>query len=87
MLLALYAVENPSTHFTALAPGLIDTAMQTYIGQLEPLDIYPTIKRLQSAKNTPDMPSPEEAAPKLAQAFKKVLFLPSGQYVDVHHLA
>ncbi|MEN8215779.1 MAG: SDR family NAD(P)-dependent oxidoreductase [Pseudomonadota bacterium] len=87
MLLALYAAENPSIHFTALAPGLIDTAMQTYINQLEPLDIYPTLKRLQSARNTPDMHSPEEAAPRLAQAFKQVLSLPSGQYVDVRHLA
>ncbi|OAD23298.1 short-chain dehydrogenase/reductase SDR [Candidatus Thiomargarita nelsonii] len=86
MLLALYAAENPSIHFTALAPGLIDTAMQTYINQLEPLDIYPTLKRLQSARNTPDMPSPEAAAPSLAKAFKQVLSLPSGQYVDVRHL-
>lgn len=86
MLLALYAAENPKIHFTALAPGLVDTAMQDYINQLEPSSIYPTLQRLQSARGTPDMPQPAEVAPRLARAFEQVMSMPSGQYIDVRHL-
>ena len=34
MLVKLYAGEYPEAHFTALAPGLVDTAMQDYLTSL-----------------------------------------------------
>lgn len=34
MLVKLYAGERPETHFTAFAPGLVDTAMQDYLTNL-----------------------------------------------------
>ena len=46
MLIALYADEFPNTHFTALAPGLIDTAMQDYLTQLPPDPRYAPLERL-----------------------------------------
>ena len=83
MLLALYAAEEPEIHFTALAPGVIETPMLNYIKQLEPSPIYPVLVRLQNAIGTPDMSTPDEVAPKLAQFFERVLSMPSGQYVDI----
>ncbi|MDM8560618.1 SDR family NAD(P)-dependent oxidoreductase [Candidatus Parabeggiatoa sp. HSG14] len=86
MLLSLYAAEEPHIHFSALAPGLVDTPMQDYLNQLEPSPIYPVLGRLQSAKGTPDMPLPDEAAHKLAQSFEKVLSQPSGEFADIRNL-
>ncbi|MEK8018945.1 MAG: SDR family NAD(P)-dependent oxidoreductase [Candidatus Parabeggiatoa sp.] len=86
MLIQLYAAENPQIHFTAFAPGLVDTAMQTYISQLKPSADYPVVERLQNARGTEAMPQPETLAPQLAQAFERVLSKPSGEYVDIRHL-
>ncbi len=87
MLIQLYAAENPQIHFTAFAPGLVDTAMQTYLSQLKPSADYPVLQRLQSARGTEAMPQPETLAPQLAaQIFERLLSMPSGEYVDIRHL-
>ena len=41
MLIKLYAGERSQTHFTSLAPGLIDTAMQDYLTSLPQDPRYP----------------------------------------------
>ena len=87
MLVQLYAAERPETHFSALAPGLVDTAMQEYLRDA-PLDEerFPTVARLRRAQDTPDMPSVEAAAPRLVEAFGRVHALPSGSYADLRRL-
>jgi benzil reductase ((S)-benzoin forming) len=86
MLIKLYADENPQIHFTAFAPGLVDTTMQSYLSQLKASADYPVLQRLQSAKGTDIMPQAETVAPKLAQGFEQVLSQASGEYVDIRHL-
>lgn len=86
MLVKLYAAEEPGVHFIALAPGLIDTAMQEYICGIEEDEKYETVRRLKSARNTPDMPSADEAGRRIAAIMDKLLDQPSGAFVDIRKM-
>jgi len=86
MLLQLYSQEEPHTHFTALAPGVVDTPMQEYISSIPDTEKFPTITRLQRMKANAEMPSPEGAAHKLVRAFPRLLNLPSGSFTDIRKM-
>jgi len=83
MLIDLYAKEHTHTHFSAIAPGIIDTGMQDYISGLPDTLDYPAVKRLKKAKNTPEMPKPEAVSGMLVSAFKKARNYKSGSFLDV----
>lgn len=87
MLMRLYAAEEPEVHFTAFAPGLIDTAMQDYLCGIEDDAGFETVRRLKQARHTPDMPEPEEAARKITAVLDT---LPrtseSGAFVDIRKM-
>ena len=83
MLIEMYAAEHPDIHFSSVAPGLVDTAMQEYISTLETDEKFPVIERLQQAKGTDSMPAPEEAAPTLIETFERVRKESSGTFTDV----
>lgn len=87
MLVSLYAKEFPGTHFSALAPGLVDTAMQEHIFSLADDERYPVVSRLQDAKRTGRMPGPKDAARLFAEAVAhKVKNYESGSFLDVRKL-
>jgi NAD(P)-dependent dehydrogenase (short-subunit alcohol dehydrogenase family) len=86
MLIDLYSKEQPGTHFTALAPGIIDTGMQDYIYSIEEEEKYPVVQKLKSMKGTDKMPSPEKAAPGIAGAIAKLKGFPSGSFRDVREI-
>lgn len=86
MLIKLYAGEQPQTHFTALAPGLIDTAMQDYLTNLPADDRYEPLEILKNARGTDAMPDGETCARKLIDAFPKLLEGESGGYADIRKL-
>jgi len=86
MLVKLYAGEYPETHFTAFAPGLVDTAMQDYLTNLPPDERYRPLEKLKKAKGTPDMPDGETCARKLIEAFPKLRERESGEYADIRRL-
>lgn len=86
MMIQLYAHEQPHTHFTSLAPGVVDTPMQDYISSIPDAERFPTIARLQRMKGTAEMPSPEGAAHRLAQLFPRLQSLPSGSYTDARKM-
>ncbi len=83
MLIKLYAGERPGTHFTALAPGLVDTAMQDYLTNLPADDRFAPLEILKAAKGTDKMPDGETCARKLIEAFPKLRELESGSYADI----
>lgn len=87
MLIKLYASENPAIGFYALAPGLVDTAMQDYLcgDQIDPLS-FPSADKLRDARNTPQMPKPEAIATTLAATIAEIHNNPSGSYVDIRNL-
>lgn len=86
MMIQLYAQEQPHTHFTSLAPGLVDTPMQDYISSVEDVQNFPTIARLQRVKGTAEMPSPDGVAQKLVHILPRLTSLPSGSFTDVRKM-
>jgi NAD(P)-dependent dehydrogenase (short-subunit alcohol dehydrogenase family) len=86
MLMNVYAKEYPDTHFTAFAPGLVDSEIQEHIWHIQETDKYPTIEKLQKARYTEDMPGPRAAAPKLIRGMEKALESESGSFVDVRDM-
>jgi len=86
MLIQLYAREQRGTHFCALAPGLIDTAMQEYISDLPEEKNYETVAHLKNVRSSGKMPGIEEAAETNARAIAKVINHESGSFLDVRQL-
>lgn len=86
MLIKLYAGERADTHFTALAPGLVDTAMQDYLTNLPEDERYAPLEALKEAKGTEKMPDGETCAKMLIEAFPKLLKNPSGEYADIRKM-
>lgn len=86
MLMNVYAKEYPDTHFTAFAPGLVDSEIQEHIYHIEETDKYPTLEKLQAARYTEAMPDPRAAAPKLIEGMEKALEADSGSFVDVRDM-
>ncbi len=86
MLIKLYAGEQPDTHFTALAPGLVDTAMQDYLTGLPADERYKPLEILKAAKGTDQMPDGVTCARRLIEIFDKLRTYPSGEYVDIRKI-
>ncbi len=85
MLTQLYAHEFPDTHLAALAPGLVDTAMQDFLCDPQKVDKdrYPSVQKLRNARGTSAMPKPREAGRLLAGAIPRLLQLPTGSFADI----
>lgn len=88
MLTQLYAHEFPQTHLCALAPGLVDTAMQAYLSDPRRVDarLFPGVQRLRDARGTPDMPSPDAVARRIAARLPRLKRHPSGSFQDLRSL-
>ncbi|BDD09161.1 alcohol dehydrogenase [Fulvitalea axinellae] len=86
MLVKLYAAENENLLIHALAPGLVDSAMQDYICGEVDSQRFPSAQRLRDARDTPAMPKPDEAGPMLAEAMEKLTEYPNGSFVDVRNM-
>jgi benzil reductase ((S)-benzoin forming) len=86
MMMKLYAAERPGTHFSALAPGLVDTAMQERIRILPADPLFPTVERLKKASGTPEMPVPSALAPRLLTAIGRLREHKSGDFHDLRSL-
>lgn len=86
MLICLYAQEHRRTHFTSLAPGLIDTAMQDYLTNLPADERFKPLAILKEAKGTEKMPDAATCAQQLIEVFPKLIERPSGSYADIRKL-
>ncbi len=92
MLMMLYAREVTDTHFCALAPGLIDTAMQDYMADSEAVDVtrFPSVQRLRDARGTDSMPMPYEAARRILPVIERLpdpeRGVESGSFADIRKL-
>ncbi|MDA3911706.1 MAG: SDR family NAD(P)-dependent oxidoreductase [Bacteroidales bacterium] len=87
MMMQLYAQELPETHFSALAPGLVDTDMQAHIASLESDERFPSLDKLRAARGTDKMPRPLELAPKLLEAMDALKTkYPSGSFADIRSM-
>ncbi|MDJ0652949.1 MAG: SDR family NAD(P)-dependent oxidoreductase [Xanthomonadales bacterium] len=86
MLTQLYAHEMPQTHLTALAPGLVDTAMQDVLCDEVDAQQFPSVNVLRAARGTTGMPGPERAAELILGVLPRLRTFPSGSFVDIRQL-
>lgn len=88
MLTQLYAHEFPHSHLIALAPGLVDTAMQDVLCDPDQVDdgLFPSVKKLRAARGTESMPSASVAGKMIANMIPSLRQLPSGSFTDVRTL-
>lgn len=86
MLAQLYAHEMPATHLLALAPGLIDTAMQAELRLVDSAR-FPSVARLQRAHGTPDMPDATTVAARIVEALPALRAQASGGFVDLRRFS
>lgn len=82
MLAQLFAQELPGCHVTALAPGLIDTAMQSEL-RTKDAHQFPSLKRLHDAAGSADMPPPKVVAGRIIACLEQLRAGDSGQFVDL----
>lgn len=86
MLVKLYAAERPGTHFCALAPGLVDTAMQDALCASPSDDRFPTLERLKEARGTPAMPDGATVGKRCWEVAPRLRAEPSGAYLDLRKI-
>ncbi|MGC9457645.1 MAG: SDR family NAD(P)-dependent oxidoreductase, partial [Halothiobacillaceae bacterium] len=86
MLLRLYARELPQTHFSALAPGLIDSRMMDYLCADPDPQRFPALDRIRAARGTERMPGPQEAAERVFAVLEKLRDFPSGEFIDIRQI-
>lgn len=87
MLVQVLAAERPETHFTALAPGLVDTAMQKYIRTLPDTPEFAAFARLKAAYGTPEMVDSMTVATRIIERLGALREKPSGTFLDLRQLA
>jgi NAD(P)-dependent dehydrogenase (short-subunit alcohol dehydrogenase family) len=85
MMIKLYAAERPETHFTAFAPGLIDTAIQDDLCSRAD-SRFASIETLKAARGTERMPKPDQFAHQFKMLYRELLDYPSGSFLDIRSL-
>ena len=83
MWISLFSQDFPETHFTALAPGLIDTKMQDYLCDEVNAKIFKSLQRIKGLRGTIKMPTPEELAPRFVELVPQLLNFKSGSFQDI----
>lgn len=88
MLAKLYAHELTDSHVTALAPGLVDTAMQEYLCDSQKVDArkFASVAKLRNARGTQDMPTPPQAADMVIACLPDLKRHPSGSFLDIRSM-
>lgn len=84
MLVKLYAKEREDIHFSALAPGLVDTGMQEQIRALPDDAPFPSVTKLKEASGTDAMSDPVTAGQRVLAAIERLPgLIESGEFADV----
>jgi NAD(P)-dependent dehydrogenase (short-subunit alcohol dehydrogenase family) len=81
MLIKLYATEKVDTHFTSLAPGVIETPMLNSVLDSDEVE-FPSIRYLKDVQKF----SPKESAQILSKTFPKLLKYSSGSFLDIREM-
>ncbi len=86
LLLRVYSHEHPRTHFTAVAPGIIDTGMTREVASRTDDPRHPANARVRAALEEGRAMSPADGAARLLACLPALLDHPSGAYVDVRKM-
>ncbi|MGB0583111.1 MAG: SDR family NAD(P)-dependent oxidoreductase, partial [Limisphaerales bacterium] len=84
MLMKLYAKEREDIHFSALAPGLVDTNMQDQIRAMPDDAPFPSVAQLKQATGTDAMPDSTTAGKRVLAAIDRLPgLIESGEFADI----
>jgi len=84
MLMKLYAKEREDIHFSALAPGLVDTGMQEQIRAMPDDAPFPSVAQLKQARGTDAMPDATTAGQRVLAALERLPgLIESGAFADI----
>ncbi|MFC1609812.1 SDR family NAD(P)-dependent oxidoreductase [Myxococcota bacterium] len=86
LLVRVYAHEHSDTHFTALAPGIVDTNMIRDILAQPEEPRHPANARIREAQKEGRVVSPDVAAANLLARIPDLLEQPSGAYLDIRQM-
>jgi NAD(P)-dependent dehydrogenase (short-subunit alcohol dehydrogenase family) len=87
MLTKLYSRERPKTHFSALAPGIVYTAMLDRLCSLPQDERFPALEQIRDKRGTHELPSPEQVADRLIDTFARLpQLVTSGDFADIRSL-
>lgn len=79
MLIKLYAAEREQTHYSSIAPDLIDTPLLREIFKTPNASEFPVIEKLKNSK----ILSAEDAAKRVIKAIEKIKNFESGIFADI----
>jgi len=83
MMMSVYSKDVPDTHFTSLAPGLVQTRMQDYLCEKVSLNEFPETSKFIESKENGTTRSPYDVAEDILRIVPKLLEMESGGYVDL----
>tara|TARA_R100000734_G_C3315924_1_gene108148 strand:+ start:463 stop:1134 length:672 start_codon:yes stop_codon:yes gene_type:complete len=86
MMISVYSKDVPNTHFTSLAPGLVQTRMQDYLCEKVSLDEFPETSKFIESKENGTTRSPYDVAEDIIKIVPKLLDMESGGYVDLRNV-
>ena len=86
MMMSVYSKDAPDTHFTSLAPGLVQTKMQDYLCEKVSLNEFPETSKFIESKENGTTRSPYDVAEDILRIVPKLLEMESGGYVDLRDL-
>jgi NAD(P)-dependent dehydrogenase (short-subunit alcohol dehydrogenase family) len=86
LLIRVYAHEHPQVHFTALAPGLVDTPMIRAVLDAPDDPRHAANGRIRAASAEGRVLPPDLVAAKILQRVDALRETPSGGYVDIREL-
>ena len=87
MMMKVYAIENPKTHFLSLSPGPVNTSMQDFICEEIDGEKFEWKKKFVELRENNEAPSAEEAAEKIYELLPQLKEeLESGSFIDVRKI-
>ena len=87
MMMKVYAIENPKTHFLSLSPGPVNTSMQDFICEELDGEKFEWKKKFVELRENNEAPSAEEAAEKIYELLPQLKEeLESGSFIDVRKI-
>ena len=87
LMLRVYAHERPETHFTSVAPGIVDSAMTRWLRDEATFDSrHGATERVRAAFTDGRTTTPEQAADRLLDLLDRFREHDSGAFLDVREL-
>lgn len=86
MMMSVYSKDVPDTHFTSLAPGLVQTKMQDYLCEKVSLDEFPETSKFIESQENGTTRNPYDVAEDIIKIVPKLLDMESGGYVDLRNV-